>query len=349
LRDIASRFAVARLVTAGAVLATVAVAATQAGAATPAQPPTITSSWTPNQIGVTQSSGVTYTITNPNASGTLYQVSFADDLPAGTAVDNPASPTVSGCGSSDAVTANPGAGTISAAGIQVKAGTPCTIAVSVVGNGAGTGSDAYTAALYTSSSASYAIPGAIPAADLKPAALQVLGAPTVTVKTPKNNAVYSYGQVVKASYSCQAAAGDDPTQLQCLATDDLGNNINNGGKLDTKVAGKHQLEISAISGLTADETDVTVNYTVLPDNLFTVSKLKVHGGEVSFSVKVPGAGKVAVAELAGKTTLRHGSFTVRGKKTVPVTFLPESGAVSIVVSFTPKGGQKHTVTEHVTI
>lgn len=48
-------------------------------------PPTITSAFTPNLIGVgdTDATALSITITNPNASGTLSSISFSDALPAG--------------------------------------------------------------------------------------------------------------------------------------------------------------------------------------------------------------------------------------------------------------------------
>jgi hypothetical protein len=350
VRDIALRPAAARMVAAVAVglTATLAIAVPVA-AASAAQPPTIATLYTPNQIGVSQTAGVTYTITDPNASGSLYQVSFTDTLPATTTIDDPASVTDSGCGSAIAVTANPGASTVSVADVTVKAGTPCTVSVAIDGNSAGTESDAYSAAVYTSSSASYAVPGAIPASDLTPASLQVLGAPIVAVTTPKANAVYTYGEAVKASYSCTAASGDSQSQLECVATDDLGNTINSGQKLDTTVPGQHELDIQAISGVTGDTTEVAVDYTVLPDSAFTISKVKAGaGGALSFKLALPGAGKVVVKELSGSKVLHSKTLKVSGKKTVGVTL----GAASVPkatleVTYTPTGGRKHTETKRV--
>ena len=60
-----------------------------AGASTPAVPPTIASSFTPNVIGVGGTTALGFTITNPNASGTLSSVAFNDTLPANLTVDDP--------------------------------------------------------------------------------------------------------------------------------------------------------------------------------------------------------------------------------------------------------------------
>lgn len=54
-------------------------------------PPTITSTFTPSLIGLSDSAAtaLAFTITNPNASATLSAVSFTDTLPAGLAIDDP--------------------------------------------------------------------------------------------------------------------------------------------------------------------------------------------------------------------------------------------------------------------
>jgi hypothetical protein len=361
LRNIAPRLRLNRLAGASAVaaiVATAAVAAPVAGAASaPILAPKIATSYTPTVIGITADTGITYTITDPNASGSLYQISFNNTLPSLAAVDNPAGVATSGCGTGVA-TANPGANTISASGITVKAGTPCTISVAVIGNTTGTASDAYTSFLYTSSSASYAVAGAAPAANATPASLTVLGAPTVTVSSPKNKAVFNYGQSVKVNYGCAVAAGDDPTQLTCSAIDvDTGASYNSGGKLDTKTPGKHELDFEAVSGNTEATTDVFVNYTVLPNNVFTITKTKAK----KLTLSVPGAGKLSATATSGKTKVATGSAkpTKKGKVTLTVKLTKAGSAlltadkgtakVKVSVSYTPKGGKKHTITKKVVI
>lgn len=331
-----------------ALMATAAIAAQSAGAdTTTGQPPTIATQYTPNQIGVSQTTGVTYTITDPNSSGSLAQISFVDTLPQLSTVDDPSSASNSGCGTGIAVTANPGASTVSVSGITVKAGTPCTVSVALIGNTAGTASDSYSNALYATGAAGSATPGPVPASSETPAALQVIGAPTISVTVPKNNAVYSFGQVVKASYRCTAASGDQQSELTCSAVDDLGNSINSGQALDTSVPGQHQLLVEAISGVTGDTTNATVDYTVRPDNEFTVSHVKPQpSGAVSFQLGLPGAGKIVVKELAGGKTVHSKNLTVGRKRTLGVTLAAPSAAatVELKVTYTPKGGTARTVT-----
>jgi hypothetical protein len=348
-----------------AIAAVAAVPLLQAGtsgaaAATVVKPPTISTQFTPNQIGVGSTTGasVTYTITNPNASGSLYQVSFADTLPAGSTVDNPASVTQSGCGTAPTVAATPGAGNVTASGITVKAGTNCVISAAVTSNTPGTGSDAYTEFAYTSSSASYAVPVAAPTTGETSATLQVIGAPTVTVSVPKNNAVYNYGQSVKANYTCGVATGDDPTQLTCSAFDDLGNLINSGSKLDTTAPGKHELDIEALSGVTGASTDVNVDYTVLPNNVVKITKEKASSTDVvSLTLSIPGKGKLKFAGTSGKTKVFTSSATVKKAEKFSLKLSPTKAGkallakgkvkVKLAITYTPTGGKAKTVTKTV--
>ena len=347
MREIASRAAGVRPAVAIVVAATVitGIAAQAAGAASTTEPPTISTQYTPTEIGVGQSTGVTYTITDPNSSGSLAEISFTDTLPQVGAVDNPASVSNSGCGSAIAVQADPGSGSISATGITVKAGTPCTISVAVIGNTAGSGADSYGASEYSTSSSGS--PTVLPAGNETPASLQVLGAPAIAVNVPKNNAAYNYGQIVRAGYSCTAASGDEQSELSCSAVDDLGNSINSGQPLDTRAPGVHQLMIAAISGVTGDTTNDLVDYTVLPDNRFTISHLAPRArGVLRFDLAVPGAGTLVVVESAGGKRIYQYRLTVSGKRTRTVT-LPASSAkkVSLKLTYKPKGGVARTLTK----
>jgi hypothetical protein len=326
-----------------------ALAPAAADAATTVKPPTIVTSYTPQLIGVSGTSAVAYTITNPNASGSLYNVGLTDSLPAGATVDNPVGESASGCGSAVTYAASPGAASVSLSGAVVKAGTPCVISFAITSNTPGTASDSFGSASYATSSASYAIPAAVPAANLTPAALTVLANPTITVKGLKNGAKLKYGQKVRLSFSCSQPG--DPTALAgCLASDDLGNSLNSGGKLVTTVPGRHTLDIQALTTF-GNSVDDLINYTVLPDNRFTLSSVKASaGGGLSFTVKVPGAGKLLAAEYIGKHKLTGTAAAPRRAQKLRLTLANEpAGSVRLKVTFTPKGGQPYTVTRKVTL
>lgn len=200
-----------------------------------ATPATITSAFTPSQIGLSDSAAtaLSFTITNPNPSGTITAVSFTDTLPAGLAVDDPNGENGT-CGSTGVITANPATQAISLSGGSVKAGTPCTFSVSITAAQTGTFQNT------TSPVSSSAGPGTAGSA----ATLTVIPPPTVTVSHIKNNAKYTFGEVVRPTYSC--AQPQDPTGLtDCSAEDDLGNDIASGGALKTKIPGSHSLTVSA--------------------------------------------------------------------------------------------------------
>jgi len=306
-------------------------------------PPTITSAFTPNLIGVgdTDATALSVTITNPNAT-TLSSISFTDTLPAGLTVDDPNGENGT-CGSTNVITANPGSQTFSLSAGSLKAATNCTLSISLIAGQVGTLSND-TGPVSSSG-------GNSSAGDIE--TLTVLPPPTVSVTHIKNNAKYAYGEVVRPRYSCDQPA--DPQALgDCSAADDLGNNVASGGALDTRSPGPHSLTVSATSVDGLVTTD-TVNYTVLPDNHFTISKVKPkQGGALGFQLALPGAGKIKVVELAGTTTFGSYSASVSGERKLNVTVKPtpsgdalltasNSVRVTLKVTFTPKGGVKRTV------
>ncbi len=327
------------------VVATAAIGLGVVPTALAASPPTITSAFTPSLIGLSDSAAtaLSFTITNPNASGTLSAVAFTDTLPAGLAIDNPNGENGT-CGSAGVITAAPATQTISLSGGAIKAGASCTFSVSVTAAQTGT-FQSTTSAVSSSAGASSA--GAA-------ATLTVIPPPTVTVSHIKENAKYTYGQVVKPTYSCtqpQDAAG----LTDCSAEDDLGNDIASGGALKTKVPGSHSLTVSATSDDGAVTTQ-TIDYVVLPDNQFVIAKVKPkHHGALQFQLALPGAGKVQVVELAGKKTFGHFAGSVASQRKLNVTVKPTTAGgallkqnpsvrVTLQVTYTPKGGVKRTVT-----
>ena len=160
---------------------------------------------------------------------------------------------------------------------------------------------------------------------------------------------------MRPRYAC-TQPGDAQGLADCSAADDLGNPVASGGAIDTKTPGSHNLTVSATSVDGLVTTD-TVDYTVLPDNRFTLTKVTGKtNGALAFELTLPGAGKIKVVELDGKTTF--GTYTVSGKRTLHLTVKPTargrslltassatkpSVKVTLEVTYTPTGGVKRTV------
>ncbi len=323
-----------------------------AEAATPVLPPTITSAFTPAEVGLGNSTSTALSITvgNPNPTAKLSAVGFSDTLPAGLTIDNPNGGNGT-CGSTGVIVANPLTSTFALVNGSLAAGASCTISISVVASTAGTLSNSPGAA---SSSAGT---GAVGATET----LTVLTAPTVSVTGIKNKATYSFGQVVRPKYSC--AQPDDPSALsQCSAGDDLGNVIASGGKLDTTTPGAHELSVLATNTVGLSTT-TNINYRVLPDSRFTISNVspKSHGA-LGFALALPGAGTVKVLELGpNKAVVGTDTVKVTQQRKLKVNLKPnKAGAklltpakggkpvtlgVKLQVTFTPKGGVKRTKTQ----
>jgi hypothetical protein len=338
-----------------ALAATAALSAQAAPAAAATTAPTITSAFTPALIGATGSTSLSVTITNPEATASLSSIAFTDSLPADLTIDDPNGENGS-CGATSVVTANPGSQTLSLTGGSLKPGAACTVSVSLVAASAGSVQNDTGP---VSSSA-----GASAAGDTE--TLTVLPPPTLTVTGIKNNARYTYGKVVRPHFTC--AQPFSPADLEgCSALDDLNNTINSGGALDTKVPGAHSLVVSATSDDGLVTTD-TINYTVLPDNVFTIAKVTPKSsGSVVVQLALPGRGKVQALALAGKTTFAKATVKVAGtinsttgiprKVTVKVTLAPTPAgtalltagtatSVKLEISYTPTGGVVRTLTKH---
>ncbi len=328
--------------------AAMAAAALPAAAAAASPPPapapaTISAGFVPNIIAVGGTTSLSITITNPNASKSLSNVSFDDTLPAGLVVDNPNGQNGT-CGSTGVLTADPGSSTISLTGGKLAAATSCTVSADITTNTSGTYTDS-TGPVSTTEA------GASPSGAT--ASLSVYDNPTVTVTSPKNNAVFKFGQHVRARYTCADAAGAPGIQ-------DCEGDVPDGHDIPTTTVGPQTFTVTAVSA-DGGTTTTTINYTVLPDNLFKVKKVKGHsGGTVTLNVKLPGRGRVAVVEHDGHTvfasrTYKRGSGGVLKVKLAPsptgsslLTAASATGAgdvtTSITITFTPKGGRKHSVT-----
>ena len=342
--------ALAVLVAAGALaLPAVASAATQ-----PA--PTLAASFTPNQIDVTGSSSVQYTV--KVSSGAVDNVSFSDTLPAGVVLDNPATETDAGCTSSTAsapivnFTANPGSSTITVSIPQVKAGTACTVQFPVVGNAVGSGSDSFVPGSFKYATSATGAAIAAPATGETTSQVQVIPAPTVTVSGVKNGSRYRFGQAVAVNYTC-AQPGLTDGITTCAASDDAGHNVRSGGRLPTTTAGTHALTLQVVDAL-GDVVSDEVDYTVMPNNRFTINRVTKHaGGSLGFTLALPGPGAVAIKELAGGKLISSKTVRAHAKAKLAET-LRLGGAgrkllsggrmkVKLQVSYTPTGGTKSTV------
>jgi hypothetical protein len=322
-----------------------------------ASPPTLTSSFTPTSIAAGDTTALSFTITNPNASGSLNAIAFTDTLPAGLVVDNP-NGTNGTCGSASVLTAAPGSGTITLTGGKLAAGASCTISADVTSNTAGT----YTNSTGPASSTE----GGAGGGDTQ--TLGVFGNPTVSVTSPKEGAKFNFGQKVIARYSCKEGAGGP-------GLSDCSGDAANGARIDTSTAGPQTFSVSAISSDGAIVTQ-TIDYTVRPDNRVTITHVKTtRKGNVGFSIKLPGPGKLSVLESAPTANLaavnlspgkgRFGFARLTRKigsaETLRLTLKPGSeGArlisahhsavvVKLAVAFTPKGGQARSVTRSIRI
>ena len=101
-------------------------------------PPSISKTFSPNPVVAGQTTGLTFTITNPNASMALTGVAFSDDLPAGLTLASV--PNAQQCGGTVSSTTT----SLSLADGVISAGESCTVTASVI---AAAGSSALVSSL----------------------------------------------------------------------------------------------------------------------------------------------------------------------------------------------------------
>jgi uncharacterized repeat protein (TIGR01451 family) len=99
-------------------------------------PPTIAKNFGTASIAVGSTTGLTFTLTNPNASTVLTDVGFTDTLPSGLVVATPNG--LSGSCGGGTITASAGSGSISLSGATLTGGASCSFTVNVTGTTGGT-------------------------------------------------------------------------------------------------------------------------------------------------------------------------------------------------------------------
>jgi hypothetical protein len=192
-------------------------------------------------------------------------------------------------------------------------------------------------------------------------------APTITITSPTDGAIFQLGQHVVAAYTCTNGSGA-PGIASCTGT------APNGQPIDTAAAGSHTFKVTATSH-DGESTTSSVTYSVVPSNQITVLHVKPHAnGTTALQVQVPGPGKLVVIETVvgdnvaiAKRIYRapkgvvfaraHATFTHAGKLDVRVLltqrgrWIMEHNAYQITlrlwITYTPRGGTARTVARRI--
>ncbi|HEY1478457.1 MAG TPA: WD40 repeat domain-containing protein, partial [Gaiellales bacterium] len=210
----------------------------------------------------------------------------------------------------------------------------------------------------------------------------VLGMPAARIGAPAGDGTYVLGAVVETSFDCTTASV--PASAGSCA--DSNGSSGGSGTLDTSTLGAHTYRVTATNGAGRTATS-TIAYTVsaspppTPSSHFTIARLQLVRalGRVSFSLHLPGPGRITVIETAstgaerrtGATTSARASGGVRPGKgrfvfatlrrtissagVATLKVIPTSRGLALIrrhrspvrvnlyVTYAPTGGLAHTV------
>lgn len=297
-----------------------------------AAPPAISAAFGTALLGLDGTTSLTFTITNPNQALSLTGVGFTDTLPSGLVILSQPTNT---CGGT--VTGATGSNSVGLSGGQMPPASTCTVSAPIVATATGPLTDTTNQIISTE--------GGI--GNTASAGLTVIGAPTISLRSPVGGRRYAFGQRVRADYSC----ADDPKGpgiSSCVG------DVASGALIATSKAGAHHFTVTARSQDGGVGTEIAF-YTVAPDNRFKVGRPRVQpNGSIKFVVKVPGPGAVAVVESVGKRSFARGQAPARRAGNVRLTARPSARGrlamqqervkrVSVAVAFTPRGGTRRVV------
>ncbi len=220
-------------------------------------PPTISKAFGTSSIPLNGSTSLTFTITNPNGSGSLTGVGFADIFPSGLVVSTPNGLTSSNCGAGT-ITATQGSSSVSLSGATVVAGSPCMISLNVTGTTGGQKNN--TTGAVTSNEGGTGTTS---------------NTATVTVVLPPT--------LGKSFGSSLIAVGQSTTLMFVLGNPNTGSTLHGVGFSDTLPSG---LVVSTPNGLTGNTCNVTPTATAGSNTVSLSGATLASNTNCSFTISV---------------------------------------------------------------
>ena len=286
-------------------------------------PPTIALAFSPSTIQVGGSSTLTFTVTNPNVSTALTNVSFSNTLPAGitevSQTGGTCSTVATGGGSFNF---NAGAGTLSSTSNSLAAGGSCTIQIQVTGASNETANDTSSTVTSTQGTGTAGSATLTVNPDAAPTLGEVFGAASIvsgastsltfTVTNPNSTAPLSNVSFVDTLPAGLVVSTPNALAGTCLTT---AGGVTAGSV--TATAGSGSISLSAL-GLAANTSctfsvNVTGTTAGVQTNLTgSISSTQVTGSTATAGITVtPGAATHLVVSAPGAATaLSAFNFTV---------------------------------------
>jgi Bacterial Ig-like domain (group 3)/Glycine rich protein len=170
----------------------------------------------------------------------------------------------------------------------------------------------------------------------------VAAAPSVEVVSPADGAIYTEGEAVNASYSCQEGPSG-PGLQSCSGP------VANGLAIETSAVGTYTFAVTATSK-DGQSTLRTVSYRVVPPNHFSISGIHTaRNGVLRFRLTLPGPGTADVLETAWRDNFARTATLLQPavrRFVFARRHLTVSRARALVVSVAPNGRGRRLIAHH---
>jgi hypothetical protein len=347
-------------------------------------PVTVTQGFSAATIPLAQQATLTFTLTNP-ATGAVNGIELTDTLTSGLAIASPNALTSTCSGAT--TTADPGTGSISLSGVNLAGNSSCTFSVAVTGTAQGTQTSSSTAPTTNgqtnsnAASASITVGPPLNTFTVANVTANANGTVTFNVTVPGPGTVGAYETAPKREFAIIPDDGPGAPSAGRFEFASAAQSIGASGttaitvtptEKGAQLIAHHKSRVTInlyVTYTPTGGTPSTQNFlaiafpgpkSTVPSNHFSIlSTTAAANGKLTFTVKLPDAGKLSTVVTIGGHGFAKASATAKGGGKLQLTVAPGSkGAkliaknakkkhprklkLSLSVKFTPTGGYANT-------
>jgi uncharacterized repeat protein (TIGR01451 family) len=296
-------------------------------------PPNIVKAFGAASIGVGGSTGLSFTISNPNAAIPLNGVAFSDTLPAGLIVSTPSNGLTGSCGGGT-ITAVAGSGSVSLSGATLAGGGSCTFSVNVTGTATGAQNNSVTVASTNggtgNTSATSITVLASPPPTAAPTIVKAFGAASIGVGGTTSLSFTINNPNASTALNGVAFSDTLPAGL-IVSTPSNGLTGSCGGGTITAVAGSGSVSLSGatLAGGASCTFSVNVTGTTAGAKSNSVAVSSTNGGAGNTSTQVVNVVVAVVAPPVISKAFGVSSIAVGGTTTLSFTINNPNAAIAL--------------------